>query len=119
MAVACGPSFWVSDDERDRCQSCAGAFGLFLRRHHCRRCGEIFCDPCSAATAPLNSLDGRDLVRVCSPFPHFLLSFAQFLQGFADLLPHFLPQGPRDRNDALADARLLGAFSGISQAKFR
>ena len=68
MAVACGPSFWVSDEERERCQSCAGAFGLFLRRHHCRRCGEIFCDPCSAATAPLHSLDGRDLgaQRVCA-----------------------------------------------------
>ena len=68
MAVACGPAFWVSDDERDRCLSCTAAFGLFLRRHHCRRCGEIFCDPCSSATATLNSLDGRDLgpQRVCA-----------------------------------------------------
>jgi hypothetical protein len=43
MAVACGPALWVSDEERESCQSCRAAFGLFLRRHHCRRCGDVFC----------------------------------------------------------------------------
>ena len=68
MSVACGQAFWVSDQDRLSCAACTAEFGLFVRRHHCRRCGEVFCHACSAFTAPLRSLDGRDLgeQRVCA-----------------------------------------------------
>ncbi|ODQ68104.1 hypothetical protein NADFUDRAFT_81170 [Nadsonia fulvescens var. elongata DSM 6958] len=41
-------SHWVSDASRKFCKSCDKPF-LFLsrRRHHCRKCGEIFCNDCS------------------------------------------------------------------------
>lgn len=62
---------WVPDAYRQRCVGCAGQFGLFLRKHHCRcavcscqsvcacvtyadapharrLCGEVFCSPCSS-----------------------------------------------------------------------
>lgn len=34
--------------------TCKRAFGYFTRRHHCRRCGNIFCDLHSASLVPLD-----------------------------------------------------------------
>ncbi|KAG1454604.1 hypothetical protein G6F46_008552 [Rhizopus delemar] len=36
---------WKSDSEVNNCESigCSINFGLFDRRHHCRKCGDIFC----------------------------------------------------------------------------
>lgn len=38
---------WIADAAVSSCRSCARRFTLFLRRHHCRRCGSIFCNDCS------------------------------------------------------------------------
>lgn len=37
---------WIADNERAICQfpRCRKAFSAFTRKHHCRLCGEIFCD---------------------------------------------------------------------------
>ncbi len=37
---------WVSDSAVTSCYSCACTFSLFIRRHHCRVCGRIFCHNC-------------------------------------------------------------------------
>eukprot|EP01137_Pigoraptor_chileana_P009749 Opistho-2@58449 len=37
---------WRPDWMSDTCTSCGVAFGLFLRRHHCRLCGTIICEEC-------------------------------------------------------------------------
>lgn len=34
---------WRPDEERDSCYDCDKIFTFFDRRHHCRKCGEIFC----------------------------------------------------------------------------
>lgn len=34
---------WRPDEERDSCYDCDKTFTFFDRRHHCRKCGEIFC----------------------------------------------------------------------------
>ncbi|ANB15823.1 Pib2p [Sugiyamaella lignohabitans] len=34
---------WKPDYERDNCKDCTTKFTFFDRRHHCRRCGDIFC----------------------------------------------------------------------------
>ena len=40
-------SLWVPDDQADTCFNCGKKFmSLFLRRHHCRICGNIFCKDC-------------------------------------------------------------------------
>jgi hypothetical protein len=46
---AVGP--WISDANRPTCIECYTEFGLLTRRHHCRRCGEIFCAKCSKYTS--------------------------------------------------------------------
>ena len=38
---------WVDDDLVTCCQKCNKPFAFFLRRHHCRSCGRIFCYACS------------------------------------------------------------------------
>lgn len=41
-------SAWVNDDLRLRCKSCEKAFhDIFNRRHHCRLCGDVFCNDCT------------------------------------------------------------------------
>jgi hypothetical protein len=46
----------VEDAEAPECGQCGTAFSFFLRRHHCRLCGGVFCDACSQrrATLPAN-----------------------------------------------------------------
>lgn len=68
---------WVSDDSRPRCHRCNTSFGLVTRRHHCRGCGEVFCDTCTTgrthvgipATRPSEApvLRSAEAVRVCAP----------------------------------------------------
>ncbi|KAI5684641.1 FYVE zinc finger [Leishmania braziliensis] len=39
-------SLWVEDKYALRCRGCAEKFTVFRRRHHCRRCGQVFCYEC-------------------------------------------------------------------------
>ena len=44
-----GSPSWVDDDDRTHCEGCEAKFNLTRRRHHCRKCGEIFCSVCSSS----------------------------------------------------------------------
>lgn len=37
----------IDDSNVIQCYNCKGQFSLFLRKHHCRSCGRIFCYSCS------------------------------------------------------------------------
>lgn len=37
---------WVDDKDITKCFRCKGGFSLFVRKHHCRHCGRIFCYDC-------------------------------------------------------------------------
>lgn len=50
---------WEADQDVDACHKCKRRFTFFLRKHHCRRCGRIFCDACTSHRA---HLDAGDLV---------------------------------------------------------
>ncbi|KAL2089441.1 hypothetical protein ACEWY4_014129 [Coilia grayii] len=39
--------WWLVDKEATHCLDCHGHFTWYLRRHHCRLCGRIFCYYCS------------------------------------------------------------------------
>jgi hypothetical protein len=39
---------WKRDNEVNKCEKCEKQFTVMRRRHHCRRCGGIFCDLCSS-----------------------------------------------------------------------
>jgi hypothetical protein len=57
------PSKWAKDKDVDNCTKCNVAFGFLTRRHHCRICGNIYCDACSKARLVL--WRGGDKERVC------------------------------------------------------
>lgn len=62
---------WVPDSSGNSCTSCGADFHFSLRRHHCRRCGFIFCGPCSSQKVALPSFGlGPKPVRVCDQCYH-------------------------------------------------
>ena len=60
------PPAWVPDGEALECPLCTQQFGFFLRRHHCRRCGGVFCGSCSdnEIELPLFGIGGQH--RACN-----------------------------------------------------
>lgn len=57
---------WVPNNLVDRCYECQATFSLMFRKHHCRVCGNIFCDPCSVHRIPLISQGFFTPVRTCN-----------------------------------------------------
>eukprot|EP00948_MAST-09A_sp_MAST-9A-sp1_P001044 g1044.t1 len=58
---------WIKDKETTACMHCNTPFTTFNRRHHCRRCGGIFCGKCSSKKVALLKLHIATPVRVCDP----------------------------------------------------
>eukprot|EP00794_Sanderia_malayensis_P013824 gene13826-15269_t len=56
---------WVPDHIANRCGSCDAQFGLVVRKHHCRKCGNVFCSSCSDKYLPVPDEHLYDPVRVC------------------------------------------------------
>ncbi|XP_064991019.1 protein FREE1-like isoform X2 [Musa acuminata AAA Group] len=56
---------WVPDEAVSKCTSCGSDFGAFNRRHHCRNCGDIFCDKCTKGRIALTAEENAQQVRVC------------------------------------------------------
>jgi hypothetical protein len=54
---------WQADESSEQCTRCKTEFGFFTRRHHCRKCGRLFCGDCSGKTGVVGSYPGA--VRVC------------------------------------------------------
>ena len=54
---------WADDSVVTNCTGCTKEFSLTLRKHHCRHCGQIFCNDCSSRTASVPS--SKKPVRVC------------------------------------------------------
>ncbi|KAK1439215.1 hypothetical protein QVD17_05031 [Tagetes erecta] len=56
---------WVPDEASTKCTACSTYFGAFVRRHHCRNCGDIFCDKCTQGRIALTAEENAQQVRVC------------------------------------------------------
>ncbi|OTF70282.1 RUN domain containing protein [Euroglyphus maynei] len=62
---------WAPDSDVNFCKQCEQKFTISRRKHHCRSCGEIFCNNCSNNEMPLPS--SKKPVRVCDHCHAFLL----------------------------------------------
>lgn len=58
--------FWVPDDESPFCSKCQAKFDFLTRRHHCRRCGNVYCNHCCEHKVSLPRMCFVDPVRVCT-----------------------------------------------------
>ncbi|XP_056295935.1 RUN and FYVE domain-containing protein 1 isoform X2 [Pseudoliparis swirei] len=54
---------WLKDDEATQCKQCEKEFSIARRKHHCRNCGDIYCNFCSSNELALPSYPRP--VRVC------------------------------------------------------
>ncbi|KAM1033386.1 hypothetical protein TB2_036374 [Malus domestica] len=55
---------WVVD--ASHCQGCSSQFTFINRKHHCRRCGGLFCNSCTQQRMLLRG-QGDSPVRICDP----------------------------------------------------
>ncbi|XP_063707113.1 protein RUFY3-like isoform X2 [Culicoides brevitarsis] len=60
------PLAWTPDKLSSNCSTCLREFTVTRRKHHCRHCGKIFCNPCSEYVAILPSDPSGKPVRVCN-----------------------------------------------------
>ncbi|KAL0332761.1 UNVERIFIED_CONTAM: protein FREE1 [Sesamum calycinum] len=56
---------WVPDEAVTKCTACGTDFSAFNRKHHCRNCGDIFCDKCTQGRIALTAEEHAQPVRVC------------------------------------------------------
>ncbi|WMV16595.1 hypothetical protein MTR67_009980 [Solanum verrucosum] len=55
----------VPDEAIRKCTACGTNFNAFVQRHHCRNCGDIFCDKCTQGRTALTADEDAQPVRVC------------------------------------------------------
>ncbi|KAK2712949.1 lateral signaling target protein 2 homolog isoform X2 [Artemia franciscana] len=72
--VLATPPEWIPDDVAPDCMQCSQPFTVIRRRHHCRNCGKVFCNRCSARSVPLPRYGYSKPVRVCEICFKFQLS---------------------------------------------
>lgn len=61
-----GGPVWMPDEFASNCMDCNAHFTMLRRKHHCRRCGKIFCSRCSAHSITLPRYGHYKPVRVCN-----------------------------------------------------
>lgn len=98
-------SHWVPNNERPCCRMCDSRFSIINRKHHCRKCGEIFCINCCYMQASLNFKLNFDLIngvvsRVCN---NCAIDYNQYVRK------NFVNEGSSLRNDGLTLDKLQGA----------
>jgi len=69
---------WVPDQQVAHCKGCSSRFDTTNRKHHCRLCGDIFCDRCSFRKINMKefNLSGA---RSCDPCYKYCCTFLPML----------------------------------------
>ena len=49
---------WVPDAMSKECMICGQRFSAFVRKHHCRQCGQVVCSSCSPHRVDMRPADG-------------------------------------------------------------
>ncbi|KAK9295452.1 hypothetical protein QLX08_010231 [Tetragonisca angustula] len=62
MFIADTAPAWADGDV---CHRCRVTFGMVQRKHHCRACGQVFCNQCSSKSTTLPKFGIEKEVRVC------------------------------------------------------
>jgi len=66
LLAATTPPPWIPDSQAKSCYACGSVFSILNRRHHCRHCGQIFCNDCTTHRIAIERLGLNDNTnRVC------------------------------------------------------
>ncbi len=88
--------YMVPDDSSKSCLKCHKEFSLFARRHHCKNCGMLACDACSAFKTKVPIADvGDKESRVCG------WCYEQLTSGYKHCLLRYLlivGEGSKERH---------------------
>ncbi|GER26251.1 lateral signaling target protein-like protein [Striga asiatica] len=84
---------WVPDEAVTKCTTCRADFSAFNRRHHCRNCGDIFCDKCTQGRIALTEEEHAQPVRVCDQ------CMAEVTQRLSNKVPPGRPAGLQSHED--------------------
>ncbi|XP_067939535.1 1-phosphatidylinositol 3-phosphate 5-kinase-like [Watersipora subatra] len=57
---------WMPDSSCKECYDCGNKFTTFIRRHHCRICGQIFCSSCCNQEVPGRVMGFEGGLRACT-----------------------------------------------------
>ncbi|XP_031568064.1 zinc finger FYVE domain-containing protein 21-like [Actinia tenebrosa] len=79
---------WEDDALFPNCVKCNIKFDFTHRRHHCRRCGRVFCNNCCDNKVMLERLSFVDPVRVCEQCSHVAKKEEEFFSKHLKLLCH-------------------------------
>lgn len=65
VADQVAPTYWRPNNDIKHCHKCRSTFSPCDTKHHCRACGEGFCDGCSSRAKAVPSRNWFSPVRVC------------------------------------------------------
>ncbi|XP_032237104.1 zinc finger FYVE domain-containing protein 21 [Nematostella vectensis] len=77
---------WEDDALFPNCVKCNRKFDFTHRRHHCRRCGRIYCGGCCDHKVMLERLSFIDPVRVCEECSHVAKREEEFFHKHLKIL---------------------------------
>lgn len=65
-AISNDKTMWIPDEKAQTCFNCRKDFSaIFLRKHHCRICGNVFCKDCSNKTVDGKYWGSKKEIKVC------------------------------------------------------
>lgn len=64
LKTGLGRDYWLDDATATKCRDCDRKFTTFLRKHHCRICGKIFCHNCTRFIEGAK-FNHKGMMRVC------------------------------------------------------
>ncbi|KAL6058372.1 early endosome antigen 1 [Balamuthia mandrillaris] len=97
---------WEDDEEVSSCHACQATFNVSHRKHHCRRCGKIFCKKCVSYRVKLRHLDyGEKDQKACYECWHFRNHSLPLLKQGTDMWLLYLDDSHCASSSASSDVR--------------
>ncbi|KAI8597158.1 hypothetical protein EDD21DRAFT_386143 [Dissophora ornata] len=114
--VSPGPSraHWKPDNSTQVCTwpGCLREFGFFDRRHHCRKCGDIFCSAHCSKAIPLDqALDFNPAMGIMSRACTGCFEAFEQWQGFAPTTPFASQNNTRNPFGSVSDSQITGEYA--------
>ncbi|XP_065570926.1 1-phosphatidylinositol 3-phosphate 5-kinase-like [Artemia franciscana] len=106
---------WLPDEMALQCYECSKKFSTFLRRHHCRICGLIFCSKCCNSEIRGKIMGFIEDLRVCDYCYKFAM---KYLQNIATAETRSLQEDFHSFDDSQSEIGSIGRSRRTSMCIF-